>query len=106
VVHLVYLVIAFARPRYMVYHRGDRAHAKVDGFALRLDVEVRDEDESNETIAAGLDIVILNNIEGSELASVTCRLREPRVRHGKVFLLETSGSITESNLRELAMTGK
>jgi nicotinate-nucleotide pyrophosphorylase (carboxylating) len=48
---------------------------KEDGFALRLDVEV-DEDEANEAIAAAADVVMLDNIEGSELTSVACRLRE------------------------------
>jgi len=48
----------------------------VGGFALRLDIEVRDEAEANETIAAVADVVMLDNIEGSEFASVACRLRE------------------------------
>jgi hypothetical protein len=42
--------------------------------ALRLDVEVGGEDEANETIAAAADVD--DNIDGSEFASVTCRLRE------------------------------
>jgi len=48
---------------------------KEGGFALRLDVEVGDEDEANETIAAAADVVMLDNIESSEFASVACRLR-------------------------------
>jgi nicotinate-nucleotide pyrophosphorylase len=45
---------------------------KVGGFALRLDVEVGDEDEANETTAASADVVTgtLDNTEGSEFASV------------------------------------
>jgi hypothetical protein len=31
---------------------------------------VRDEDEANETIPAGSDVLMLGNIEGNELASV------------------------------------
>ena len=76
------------------------------GFSLLLDVEVRDEDEANEAIAAGADVVMLDNIEGSELASVARRLRERWAGEGKRFLLETSGGITESNLRERAIPGK
>ena len=34
-----------------------------------------DEDEANETIAAAADVVMLDNIESSEFASVACRLR-------------------------------
>jgi nicotinate-nucleotide pyrophosphorylase (carboxylating) len=71
-----------------------------------LDVEVRNEDEANEAIAAGADIVMLDNIEGSELASVTSRLRSRWAGEGKKFLLETSGGITESNLMERAIAGE
>jgi len=95
------------------YHRGTGsitaaiARAReVGGFSLRLDVEVRNEEEANEAIAAGADIVMLDNIEGSELASVARRLRFGRAGEGKKFLLETSGGITESNLRERAIAGE
>ena len=49
---------------------------KVGGLtqALRLDVEKEDENEANEPIAAAADVD--DNINGSEFASVTCRLRE------------------------------
>ena len=79
---------------------------EVGGFSLLLDVEVRDEDEANEAIAAGADVVMLDNIEGSELVSVTRRLRDRWTGEGKKFLLETSGGITENNLRERAIAGK
>jgi nicotinate-nucleotide pyrophosphorylase (carboxylating) len=71
-----------------------------------LDVEVRDEDEANEAIAAGADVIMLDNIEGNELVSVARRLRERWKGEGKKFLLETSGGITETNLRERAIAGK
>ena len=76
------------------------------GFSLLLDVEVRNEDEANEAIAAGADVIMLDNIEGNELASVAQRLRERWTSEGKKFLLETSGGITERNLRERAIAGK
>jgi nicotinate-nucleotide pyrophosphorylase len=78
----------------------------VGGFTLLLDVEVRDEEEANEAIAAGADVVMLDNIEGSELASVARRLRERWTGEGKKFLLETSGGITENNLCERAIARK
>jgi nicotinate-nucleotide pyrophosphorylase (carboxylating) len=71
-----------------------------------LDVEVRDEDEANEAIAAGADVIMLDNIEGNELVSVARRLRERWTGEGKKFLLETSGGINEVNLRERAIAGK
>ncbi|KAH9989693.1 Quinolinate phosphoribosyl transferase [Russula compacta] len=64
---------------------------------------VRNEDEANEAIAAGADVIMLDNIEGNELAPVAQRLRERWTSEGKKFLLETSGGITESNLRERAI---
>ena len=76
---------------------------KEGGFALRLDVEVRDEDEANETIAAAADVVMLDNIEGSEFASIACHLRERWVREGKMFLLQTRGGIAERHLHEHPM---
>jgi len=47
---------------------------KVGGFSLLLlEVEVQDEDEVNGAIATGADVVMLDSIEGSELASVAWR---------------------------------
>ena len=40
---------------------------EVGGFSLLLDVEVPDEEEANEAIAAGADVIMLDNIEGNEL---------------------------------------
>ncbi|KAH9013815.1 Quinolinate phosphoribosyl transferase [Lactarius pseudohatsudake] len=77
---------------------------EVGGFSLLLDVEVRDE-EANEAIAAGADVIMLDNIEGDELVSVARRLRDRWEGKGKKFLLETSGGITEGNLRERAISG-
>jgi len=67
---------------------------------------VRDEEEANEAIAAGADVIMLDNIEGGELGSVARRLRDRWAGEGKRFLLETSGGITESNLRERAISGR
>ncbi|KAH9164939.1 nicotinate-nucleotide diphosphorylase [Lactarius sanguifluus] len=78
---------------------------EVGGFSLLLDVEVRDEEEANEAIAAGADVIMLDNIEGGELVSVARRIRDRWAGEGKKFLLETSGGITESNLRERAING-
>jgi len=73
----------------------------VGGFSLLIDVEVRTEAEADEAIAAGADVVMLDNMEGSELVAVARRLRERWP--AKRFLLETSGGITEDNLQERAI---
>ena len=39
-----------------------QAVRSVAGFSLRLDVEVQDEEEANEAIDAGADVVMLDNL--------------------------------------------
>ncbi|KAH9977472.1 hypothetical protein BJV74DRAFT_879520 [Russula compacta] len=80
-----------------------RFNLSMGGFSFLLDVEVRDEDETDEAIAAGTDVIMLDDIESNEPASVAQRLRECWMSEGKKFLLETSGGITDSNLRERAI---
>ena len=58
----IYLLIT-SSPRHRVYHRGDRVRTLVGGFSLLLDVEVRDEDEVNEAITTGADVIMLDSIE-------------------------------------------
>jgi nicotinate-nucleotide pyrophosphorylase (carboxylating) len=76
----------------------------VGGFSLLLDVEVGSEAEADEAIDAGADIVMLDNIEGDELASVARSLKE-KWKGQRKFLFETSGNITEVNLQERAING-
>ncbi|EIN11134.1 hypothetical protein PUNSTDRAFT_64400 [Punctularia strigosozonata HHB-11173 SS5] len=75
---------------------------KVGGFSLLLDVEVRSEEEADEAIDAGADIIMLDNIEGDQLAPVASRLKIKWSGKRK-FLFESSGNITEANLRERAI---
>jgi nicotinate-nucleotide pyrophosphorylase (carboxylating) len=80
------------------------AARSVGGFSLLLDVEVRTEAEADEAIEAGADIVMLDNMEGDELLSVARALKE-RWGGKRKFLLESSGGITEDNLKERAING-
>ncbi|KAH9482760.1 Nicotinate-nucleotide pyrophosphorylase [carboxylating] [Psilocybe cubensis] len=75
---------------------------KVGGFSLLLDVEVQSEAEADEAIDAGADVIMLDNIEGSELASVARSLKT-KWKGQRKFLFETSGNITEANLQERAI---
>jgi nicotinate-nucleotide pyrophosphorylase (carboxylating) len=79
------------------------AARRVGGFSLLLDVEVRTEEEADEAIEAGADVIMLDNMEGEELLGTARRLRQKWT--GKKFLLETSGGIEEGNLRERAVNG-
>jgi len=74
----------------------------VSGFSLLIDVEVQSEQEADEAIEAGADIIMLDNMEGQELLDVAKRLKERWVGKRK-FLLETSGGIEENNLRSRAV---
>ncbi|KZS97616.1 nicotinate-nucleotide diphosphorylase [Sistotremastrum niveocremeum HHB9708] len=74
---------------------------QVGGFSLLLDVEVTTEAEADEAIAAGADVIMLDNMEGQHLIDVARRLKERW--QGKKFLLETSGGIEEHNLQERAI---
>ena len=78
---------------------------KVGGFSLLLEVEVGSEAEADEAIDAGADIIMLDNMEGSELVGVARRLREKWAGKRK-FLFESSGNITETNLHERAVNGE
>ena len=70
-----------------------------------MDVEVQSEAEADEAIDAGADIVMLDNMDGNELADVSKRLKEKWSGKRK-FLFESSGNITESNLQERAIDGR
>jgi nicotinate-nucleotide pyrophosphorylase (carboxylating) len=82
-----------------------QAARRVGGFSLLLDVEVGTEAEADEAINAGADVIMLDNIEGSELVGVARRLREKWADKRK-FLFESSGNITEANLQERAIPGR
>ena len=78
---------------------------QVGGFSLLLDVEVGSEVEADEAIEAGADVIMLDNMEGNELVSVARTLKD-KWRGRRKFLFESSGNITEANLRERAINGK
>ena len=77
----------------------------VGGFSLLLEVEVGSEVEADEAIAAGADIIMLDNMEGDQLVNVARRLKEKWAGKRK-FLFESSGNITETNLQERAIKGR
>jgi len=75
---------------------------KVGGFSLLLDVEVGSKDEADEAIEAGADVIMLDNMEGNELVIVAKTLKD-KWRGQRKFLFESSGNITEANLRQRAI---
>jgi nicotinate-nucleotide pyrophosphorylase (carboxylating) len=73
-------------------------HARNLNTGLPIEVEAETLDEAAAAVAAGADIVLLDNFD---LAT----LREAVTRHKGGTLLEASGGITLDNLRAVALTG-
>ena len=70
---------------------------RVAGFSLLVSVECQDEAEANEAIAAGANIVMLDNIVGEELHQAARNLKQ-KWKGKREFLIETSGGIVEGGL--------
>ncbi|KAI0967807.1 Quinolinate phosphoribosyl transferase [Xylaria arbuscula] len=89
-----------------VWSRGnitDAVHAAklVAGFALKIEVEVQNEEEADEAIAAGADVVMLDNFTGEGVKIAAKSLRE-KWRGKREFLIEVSGGLREDNVFDYA----
>ncbi len=65
---------------------------------LKIEIEVTDLNQLKEALAAGADIILLDNMDVATMREAV------RVNSGKA-LLEASGNITEENLELIASTG-
>jgi nicotinate-nucleotide pyrophosphorylase (carboxylating) len=65
---------------------------------IRIEVEVKNQEEAMEALAAGADIIMLDNMSISEMKKAVSLI------DGKA-LVEASGNVTLSNVREIAQTG-
>jgi nicotinate-nucleotide pyrophosphorylase (carboxylating) len=74
---------------------------QVAPHTLKIEVEVATLDELEEALAAKADIVMLDNMSTQEMAEAV-RMRD---QAGSPALLEASGGVTLSRLREIALTG-
>ncbi|RVX72811.1 Nicotinate-nucleotide pyrophosphorylase [carboxylating] [Exophiala mesophila] len=74
-----------------------KAARAVGGFALKIEVEVQTEEEADEAIEAGADVVMLDNFDGPGL-KVAARSLKERWRGQRNVLLESSGGLTEANV--------
>ena len=72
----------------------------VGGFALKIEVECRSEDEADEAIAAGADIVMLDNFEGDALKVAAANIKQRWAAKGRQVLVECSGGVTENNIEQ------
>ncbi|TXT15963.1 hypothetical protein VHUM_00466 [Vanrija humicola] len=74
-----------------------KAVRRVAGFSLLVNVECQDYAEADEAIAAGANIVMLDNLVGEELHGAAKQLKD-KWRGKREFLIETSGGIVEGSL--------
>ena len=82
-----------------------KAARAVGGFALKIEVECQSEAEADEAIEAGADIVMLDNFDGDGL-KVAARSLKERWKGRREVLLESSGGLTEHNVKEYINNGR
>ncbi|KAE8224235.1 hypothetical protein CF319_g2850 [Tilletia indica] len=86
--------------------RAIQAARRVAGFSLRIDVEVQSLDEARLAIAAGADVVMLDNMQGADLVegarTLKREMQEASVsgKLARYTLLESSGGIDISNVAQ------
>lgn len=71
------------------------------GFSVKVEVECQSYEEADEAIAAGADIVMLDNFTGEGVRECAKRLKDKwgRGREARA-LVEVSGGLTEDNVKE------
>ncbi|ORX88841.1 nicotinate-nucleotide pyrophosphorylase [Basidiobolus meristosporus CBS 931.73] len=67
----------------------------VGGFSLKIEVECRSEEEADEAIEAGADIVMLDNFSAEGLKVAARSVKQRWAERGRTVLVEASGGITE-----------
>jgi nicotinate-nucleotide pyrophosphorylase (carboxylating) len=82
-----------------------KAAKAAGGFALKVEVEVDSEEGADEAIAAGADIIMLDNFDGDGL-KVAARSIKQRWAGKREFLLECSGGLTPENVGTYINNGK
>lgn len=78
----------------------------VGGFSLKIEVECRSEEEADEAIAAGADIVMLDNFEGDALKVAASNVKQRWAAKGRQVLVECSGGVTEQNIEQYFCEGE
>lgn len=67
------------------------------GFSVKIEVEVSSEEAADEAIAAGADVVMLDNFAPAEVKTVARSLKEKWAGKNRHFLLEVSGGLRVEN---------
>lgn len=77
----------------------------VGGFSLKVEVEVQSEEEVDEVIRVGVDVIMLDNFIGEGVKVVVWSLRE-RWKGEREFLLEVLGGLMEDNVESYICNGE
>jgi nicotinate-nucleotide pyrophosphorylase (carboxylating) len=72
---------------------------------LKIEVEVKNLQEFHEALAAGADIIMLDNMSLEEMRQAVQLVKASGRGWGRGPLLEASGGVTLENVREIAATG-
>ncbi|CAL9728508.1 nicotinate-nucleotide pyrophosphorylase [carboxylating] [Monosporozyma unispora] len=70
---------------------------KACGFAMKIEVECLSEEQADEAIGAGADVIMLDNFSGERL-QIAARSLKQRWEGKKQFFLECSGGLTLDNI--------
>ncbi|KAJ2799070.1 nicotinate-nucleotide diphosphorylase (carboxylating) [Coemansia guatemalensis] len=78
---------------------------EVSGFSIKIEVECQSEAEAMEAIAAGADIVMLDNHSPERLRAAAHSIKSQCLTSQKQVLIEASGGITEDSAAEYMVPG-
>ncbi len=82
-----------------------RDYCKAKGKDLKIEIEVRNDEELNEALATGIpDRIMLDNYTPERTREAVKTIREWEKTHRKIEI-ESSGGITIDTLRDYALTG-
>ncbi|MCX7793254.1 MAG: carboxylating nicotinate-nucleotide diphosphorylase [Thermodesulfovibrionales bacterium] len=76
-------------------------NSKAFHHLLKIEVEVKDIEEVNEAVEAGVDAIMLDNMDIEEMKKAVKYIREKKPG----ILIEASGNVNPGNVRAIAETG-
>ena len=79
--------------------RAVKAAQAAGGFAIKVEVECQSEEEADEAVEAGADVVMLDNFTG-EGVKIAARSLKEKWKGRREFLIEVSGGLTEANVAD------
>ncbi|KAJ2008630.1 nicotinate-nucleotide diphosphorylase (carboxylating) [Coemansia thaxteri] len=77
----------------------------VAGFSAKIEVECQSEEEANEAVDAGADVVMLDNFTPQTMQVAAANIKTRCLGVGKSVLIEASGGITEETAAQYMLTG-